>query len=202
MTTKKILLFVLLGAGLAACQTLPTASEYLARGDGFVKDGKIPQAIKAYDKALAMNADLTAVYASRGAAYFFTGDYARAQEDFFTVVEKNPYQADGYTALGSALAAQGDYQNAIKMFDISILLNPQKPETFFSRAGVFFMLKEYDKAIADYTSVILLAPAADVYNARGAAYLQKGEQEKAQQDFDTAKKGTLPAKLNEYRMID
>ena len=200
--TKKILLFTLICAGLAACQTLPTASEYLTRGDGFVKDGKIPQAIKAYNKALAMNPDLTAVYASRGAAYFFSGDYARAQEDFFAVVEKNPYQADGYTALGSALAARGDYQNAIKMFDISVRLNPRKPETFFSRAGVFLMLKEYDKAIADYTSVILLAPAADVYNARGAAYLQKGEQEKAQQDFDTAKKGTLPAKLNEYRMID
>ncbi len=200
--TKKILLLALVGMGAAACQTLPTASEYLARGDGFVKDGKIPQALKAYNKAVAINPDLTAVYASRGAAYFFTGDYERAQEDFFTVVEKNPFQADGYTALGSALAAQGDYQNAIKMFDIAIRLNPQKPETFFSRAGVFFMLKEYDKAIADYTSVILLAPAADVYNARGAAYLQKGEQEKAQKDFMTAKKDTLPAKLNEYRMID
>lgn len=195
--------FALCALGLlAACRTLPTASEYVARGDGYFTDGKVNLALKAYNKAAQLNPDLTAVYASRGAAYFFKGDYQAAQEDFFTVLEKNPYQSDAYTALGSTLAAQGDYENALKMFEIAIRLNPSKPETFFSRGGVFFMLKEYDKAIADYTSVILLAPAADAYAARGAAYFQKGEKERAEDDFRMAREGQLPAKLNEYRMID
>ncbi len=198
---KTILLFAVCLCA-AACQTLPTSSEYLARGDGYFKDGKIEQALKAYDKALALNPDRTDIYASRGAAYFFKGDYVSAQNDFLTVVEKNPYQADAYTALGSALAALGDYDNALKMFSISLNLNPSKPETFFSRGGVFFMQGEYDKAIADYTSVILLAPAAEVYNARGAAYLKKGDTAKAEDDFNVAKGGRFPEKLNEYSMID
>ena len=64
------------------------------------------------------------------------------------------------------------------------------------------MKEDYDKAIADYSSVILLAPAGEVYNARGAAYLKKGDKEKAQADFNTAQGGRFPEKLNEYSMID
>lgn len=199
---KKFVFLFLAGVLAAGCQTLPTSSEYLARGDGYFKDGKIEQALKAYNKAAKLNPDLTDVYASRGAAYFFKGDYVSAQNDFLTVLEKNPYQADAYTALGSALAATGDYSNALKMFEISIRLKPSKPETFFSRGGVFFMLGDYDNAIADYSSVILLAPAAEVYNARAAAYLKKGEKEKAEADFNTAKNAHIPEKLNEYSMID
>lgn len=199
---KKTIFMLCLCAFAAACQTLPTSSEYLARGDGYFKDGKIDKALASYNKALQLNPDRTDIYASRGSAYFFKGDYVSAQNDFLTVVERNPYQADGYTALGSALAALGDYENALKMFSISLNLNPSKPETFFSRAGVYFMLEDYDKAIADYTSVILLAPAAEVYNARGAAYLKKGDTAKAEDDFNIAKGGQFPAKLNEYSMID
>ena len=36
---KTILLFAVCLCA-AACQTLPTSSEYLARGDGYFKDGK------------------------------------------------------------------------------------------------------------------------------------------------------------------
>ena len=40
---------------LGACQTLPTSAEYVARGDGFFKDGKHAQAIAAYNRALVLS---------------------------------------------------------------------------------------------------------------------------------------------------
>lgn len=198
---KKII-YCLAVCFLAACQTLPTSSEWLARGDGYFKDGKPQQALKAYQQAWKLNDKDAAVYASRGAAYFFIGDYASAQADFIKVLEINPYQADGYTALGSALAAQGAYEEALKVLNTGLMLAPSKPETFFSRGGINFMLGKYDQAVQDYSYVLKIRPAADVYNARGATYLKLGEKEKAEADFAMAKSGKVPEKLNDYTMID
>ena len=198
---KKIF-YSLLPLLFCACQTLPTSSEWLARGDGYLKDGKTAQALKAYNRAWKLNDKNAAVYASRGAAYFFAGDYPAAQADFIKVLEINPYQADGYTALGSALAAQGAYEEALKMLNTALILAPNKPETFFSRGGINFMLGKYDQAVQDYSYVLKIRPAADVYNARGAAYLQMGEKEKAEADFAAAQSDQVPQKLNDYTMID
>ena len=187
---------------LCACQTLPTSAEWKARGDGYFKDGKTEKALASYNKALRLNDKDASLYASRGAAYFFKGDYAAAQEDFVKVLQINPYQVDGYVALGSALAAQGYYEDALKILNTGLILDPAKPETFFSRGGINFMLGKYDQAIEDYSYVLRLKPAADVYNARGATYLKMGNTKKAEEDFEMAKSGRVPEKLNNYTMID
>lgn len=187
---------------MAGCVTLPTSTECLLRADGYFKDGKAAQALKYYNRAIELNPDNLEAYASRGSVHFFQGHYDLAEADFVHVLKVNPYQADAYTAYASTLAAKGDYQNALEILNLAIRLNQRKPEIFFSRAGVNFMLGRYQEAIIDYTSVLNLYPAGDVYNARGAVYLKMGENEKAQADFDTAKAGGIPEKLNIYSMID
>ena len=197
---KKFLLFV--PVFLAACTTLPTSAEYLLRGDGYFQDGKPQKALEAYTRALELNPDNLEGHASRGAVYYFTGDYDNAEKDFLYVLDKNPYQVDAYTAYASTLAAKGDFQNALTVLNLALQLKPNKPEIFFSRAGVYFMLGQFEDAVRDYTSVINLNPAAEVYNARGAAYEKMGKTDLAQKDFDEAKTGRMPEKLNVYSMID
>ncbi len=198
---KKILLLLAV-ISCCACQTLPTSTEWKVRGDGYFKDGKAQKALAAYNRALKLNPENGSVYAARGAAYFFTGEYAAAQKDFEKVLEINPYEPEGYSALGSVLAAQGHYDDALKILNVALVLAPNKPEIFFSRGGINFMLGKYDQAVADYSYVINLRPAADVYNARGAAYLKMGDQAAADKDFEMAKSGQVPEKLNDYSMID
>ena len=195
-------LFILLPVLLAACTTLPTSSEYLLRGDGYFQDGKPQKALEAYNRALELNPDNLEGYASRGAVYYFTGDYDKAEQDFLRVLYKNPYQVDAYTAYASTLAAKGDFENALEVLNLALQLRPSKPEIFFSRAGVYFMLGRFNDAVRDYTSVINLSPAAEVYNARGAAYERMGKTDLAQKDFEEAKTGRMPEKLNVYSMID
>ena len=83
---KKISLFAALLA-LAACQTLPTSSEWLVRGNGYFKDGNIQKAVAAYNRAIELNGQRPDVYAARGTAYFFDGQYAQAQQDFIKVLQ-------------------------------------------------------------------------------------------------------------------
>ena len=199
---KKTLLSLLCTFVLAGCAGLRTSSEYLLRGDGYFKDGNPRRALAAYNRAIRLNPDNLEAYASRGAVHFFQGNYELAEADFKFVLDKNPFQADAYTAYGSVLAAKGRFEDALNVLNSAVMLKPSKPEIFFSRAGVYFMLGRYKEAVADYTSVIHLHPAADVYNARGAAYLRLGKNDLAQQDFDTAKNAKIPASLNVYSMID
>ena len=197
---KKVILLTI-GTILAACGTLPTSGEWLARADGYFKDGKPQQAIAAYNKAQQLNPKRADIYASRGATYFFMGEYKLAEQDFLQVLEINPYQAEAFNALASALAAQGDYQNALTAVNAAVALQPNRTETFFTRGGINFMLAEYEQAVRDYTVVLQQRPAADVYHARAAAYLKLGKKEAAEKDFEAAK-GPIPAQLTEYRMID
>lgn len=197
--TSFLFFFVL---ALSACAGLRTSSEYLLRGDGYFKDGNPARALESYNRAIALNPDNLEAYASRGAVHFFQGNYDLAEADFKLVIDKNPYQADAYTAYSSVLAAKGNFNEALQVLELALALKPSKPEIFFTRAGIYFMLGRYAEAVTDYTSVINLRPAADVYNARGAAYLRMGKQTLAQQDFDTAQNAKIPASLNVYSMID
>ncbi len=195
---KKIYLSLLSMMLVGACTTLPTSTEYVTRADGYFYDGQPQKAIDAYNRALKKNPHNLQAYASRGAAHFFAGQLELAQQDFEHVLQENPYHADTYTAYGSVLAARGDFQSALQVLEIAIRLSPDKVENYFSRAGIYFMLEQYDQAINDYTRVLQTHPAAEVFNARGAAYLRLNRNDLAEQDFQTAQNERLPATLSVY----
>ena len=186
---------------LSACQTLPTSSEWLARGEGYAKDGKTAQAIDAYTRALQLNENRADIYAARGTAYFTQGQYALATQDFVQTLHLNPYYTDAYTALASALAAQGAYAEAMDVINRVLVLAPSKPEIFFTRGGINFMLGKYDQSVQDYSLVLNTRPAVDVWEARAAAYLKLGQTEKAKQDMQQAQSGKYLQKLSDYHQI-
>ena len=187
---------------LGACTGLQTSSEYVVRGNGYLKDGKKEAAINAYNKAVVLNPSNIEVYEARGAAYFFNGQYNLAAQDFERVLKEDPYRADVYTAYASVLAAQGNFDDALTMLNWADQLRPGHAETYFARGGVYYMLGRYDLAVADYTRTYQLRPAADVLNARGAAYMGWGKQKQAEQDFKAAKEGNLPQHINAYARLN
>ena len=197
---KKIIVFAL-GLFCMACTTLPTSSEYVARGDGYVKDGKPEKAVNAYNRAIALNPNNLDAYSSRGAAHFFAGNFKLAESDFKYVLTKNPYYADVYTALGSALAAQGDYESALAVLEQAILLKPGRPENVVSRAGVYFMQERYQEALNDYSLVLQYYPSAEIYHARAAVYQKLGREDLAKQDLATAEQVSMPATMDDFKVL-
>ena len=193
---KKILIFCCLC--LSACGTLKTSSEYIARGNGYLKDGQKQAAINSFNKAVILNPSNLDAYEGRGAAYFYNGQYALATADFEKVLNTDPYRITTYTAYASVLAAQGDFKNALQVLNLVDKLGAARPETYFARGGVYFMLGKYDLAVADYTRVLQDRVSADVLNARGSAYARWGKPEMAQKDFEQAKKPNIPQYLNAY----
>ena len=187
---------------LTACSTLKTSSEYIARGNGYLKDGKKQSAIDCFNKAVVLNPSNMDAYEGRAAAYFFNGQYALASADFERVLEGDPYRISAYTAYASVLAAQGRFQDALKVLNLVDKLGKAQPETYFSRGGVYYMLGRYDLAVADYTRVLQQRPAAEVFNARGSAYAKWGKPDLAEKDFQAAKTEPIPQYLNAYANLN
>ncbi len=183
---------------LSACATLKTSSEYVTRGNGYLRDGKKQEAIASFNKAVVLNPNNMDAYEARGAAYFYNGQYNLAAADFDRILKENPYRVSAYTAYASVLAAQGQFNDALEVLNLVEQLNAAEPETYFARAGVYYMLGKYDRAVADYTRVLQVRPCADAFNARGSAYAQWGKPEQAKKDFEAAKQNNIPEHLNAY----
>ena len=193
---KKIMLFGCLL--LTACASLKTSTEYIERGNGYLKDGKKQAAIDSFNKAIVLNPSNMDAYDARGAAYFFNGQYALAAADFERVLEDNPYRFSSYTAYASVLAAQGDFNNALQVLNLVDKVGAAQPETYFARGGVHYMLGRYDLAVADYTRVLQSRRSADVLYARANAYAKWGKVDLAEKDFQAAQKENIPQYLNAY----
>ncbi|MCL2888545.1 MAG: tetratricopeptide repeat protein [Elusimicrobia bacterium] len=181
---------------MLACNSLPTSSEYLARGEGYHKDGKPEKAIKEYDKALKLNPNNIDVYASRGAANFYLKNYDAAAADFITVIENQPENAAAYNALGSALAALGRNDDALKFVNYAIFVNPANAEALMSRAGIYYNMQQYDNVIDDLNAVIKFKPNLDAYALRALTYEKMGKQDLSDQDKEKIKAGGMPLHVN------
>lgn len=159
----------------------------LNRGKDLHTEGKLDEAIKEYDRALAIDANLEYAYFYRGLAYQIKGDYEKAIADLTQAIRLNPNYGIAYGIRGNAYNGKGDYDRAIADFIQAIRLNPNDSLAYNNRGVSYFNKKDYEKAIADYTQVIRLNlndPLA--YNNRGNAYGNRGDIEKAMADYNQA----------------
>ena len=196
---KKIIFVTLIC--LTACSTLKTSDEYIARGNGYLKDGNRKAAIDCFNKAVMLNPSNLDVYEARGAAYYYDGKYQLAAQDFEKVLDANPYRIPVYTAYASVLASVQNFNGALKVLNLVDRLGQATPETYFARAGVYYMLGKYDLAVADYTRVLETRVSADVLQARGNAYAQWGKADLAKADFEKAQTPNMPQHLNAYSAL-
>lgn len=81
----------------------------------------------------------------------------------------------------------GQDGEAISEYTKAIEIDPDFAEAFYARGFAYAHGQgDYGKAISDFTKAIVLAPTAEVYIGRGAAYRQQGEIDRAIADFTTA----------------
>jgi tetratricopeptide (TPR) repeat protein len=153
MRLQSSLILALVLAGVT-CAAVPaaraeTAEGYYHSGLAFGEQGKFPEAIAAFTKAIEKNLTFAKAYNNRGVVYYKLGDLIHASFDFVEAIEIAPNYLDAYCNLGLLYARQGNFPRAIFAFTKAIEINPKYARAYANRAAAYFKEKEYGQAWAD-----------------------------------------------------
>ncbi len=92
------------------------AEEHFHRGVQLYEEGRVQEALEAWNTTIQLNPRADDAYNNRGVIRQSHGDYDGALEDFNRALELNPENEIAYINRGETLCAQGHYQAALSDF--------------------------------------------------------------------------------------
>jgi tetratricopeptide (TPR) repeat protein/tRNA A-37 threonylcarbamoyl transferase component Bud32 len=148
---------------------------------------RMQRAIALYRQALAIDPNHYWARLQLGRCLQSLGRFPEAAEALGACIAVRPKAHWGYSALGLALAEQGRSVEAEHVLNQAIAIDPDARLPRLHRGVVSWRQKRYDEAVADFGAV--LAPPDDrrlieAAYYRGQLYLERGEAQKALDDFD------------------
>ena len=160
---------------------------YNNRGEVYLREGKVDEAIDDFNTAVKLQPELAAAYNNRGIAYNKKGEIDKALNNYNIAIRVNPEFAEVYNNLGNVYDDKGDFDKAIVNFNTAIKFKLDFVDAYVNRGAAYGKRDEFNKAIADFATAINLDPYhAGAYYNRGNAYLLKGNFDKAVEDYDTS----------------
>ena len=148
------------------------AQTSVQEGTASLRSWKLPQAIKAFTRAIEIEPRYAEAYVKRGLAYYRSAQYESAIADYTQTLKLKRYQADAYASRGDAYRALADTQRAIADYSAS-LKRRRSSRVIQKRAETYFKHGNVQKALADYDDLIKRKPTAMAYYGRGNVYLQR-----------------------------
>ncbi len=131
-------------------------------------------AIANYEKALALDPDLTELNGPLGAYYFQAGEIAKSETVLQKALATNSENAETQFFIGMVRYRQNRNEEAISAFEKSIQLDPRNPETHYYLGEVYDRLDRDKDAIAEYRQAVTLNPKYfDAWFDLGAAYYNR-----------------------------
>jgi len=122
---------------------------YEFKGDVLFDAGDIEDAIKSYNKAIALDQQYGAILLKRGRAYREMNQHNWADRDFTRIISIDPNNPAGYLERGAARYASGKYTEAAADFSKVIALNPEDGEAYAKRGQTWMAAGLPDKACDD-----------------------------------------------------
>ena len=110
----------------AAVKLEPEVAEhYVEQGTQFRRLVRFDEAIKSYEKAIALDGNQAPAYDGLGRAYFSgPGNYDKAQQAFAKAVELAPLDASAYSGSGYVQLVKGNPAGAVESFNKALALAP------------------------------------------------------------------------------
>jgi tetratricopeptide (TPR) repeat protein len=140
----------------------PNALETLrARGYVLFNTGNYPEAIAAYQAAIAINDKLWDLHYSLGAVYKLQGEYDKAIQEMLTGVALNPTNPDIMTEISRTYATEGLYGKAIQFAEQALSLDPSSARLHGNLGVLLYKNKEYSKAANELTLAVRGGTTAD-----------------------------------------
>ncbi len=110
-------------------------------GIAYRRQGKISQAIQAYQSALARDPENPVVMKNLGDAFYLNQEYSQGIELFQKILQANPRFQQAHSSLGLAYYQLQRYQESLEEFEIVLQLNPQDEQAKKFREAILKKIK-------------------------------------------------------------
>jgi tetratricopeptide (TPR) repeat protein len=159
------------------------AQESYESGVRLLQIARYPQAILAFDRAIALKPDLADAYLMRAKALVADDQPERSFRDFSQTIEMRPNDPQPLIERGTAYMELKDYQAAIGDANAAIALDTNLASAYNLRGSAVRSMGNLKGALADFDRAVNLLPNLSNYYERGTTYQMLGEHDKAIADF-------------------
>ena len=155
-----------------------------------LEDAGSPEAIPAFEKALAMSPEDVRANTHLANALVRKGKFEEAIRHYRTALKSNPRYLEARTNLGVALAQKGKLDEAIPEYRKALEVDPKYPDAQADLGIALFRQGKLDEAITHLESAVEISPAfAEAQTNLGVALIQKGRPEEAIGHFEKRPRG-------------
>lgn len=158
----------------------------VARGNAYRDKGDIDRAIKDYDAAVQLQPKYALAFLNRGVAYVQKGERDRALKDFDSAISLDPQDALPFTNRGLVHSMSGRNDRAVEDFSQAIRLDAQSTRAYAGRSEALRQLGKLDQALSDGNDAVRIGKSAFAFQARGRAFYEKKEYDRAIEDHSEA----------------
>ncbi len=153
------------------------AAAHAGLAEAFDATDQNDKAIQNYEKALAINANLTEIYAPLGMLYYQKGEITQA-ENYFNKAAKNSNDFQYY--IGLIRYKQNRNEEAIAAFKQTLQANPNSAEAHYYLGEVYDRQDKDKEALAEYNQAVKLNPNyVEAWFDLGVANYNRGRYEEA-----------------------
>lgn len=129
---------------------------YSLQADVFIQQDKLDDALKAIDKALAINPKSYADVYKRGNVCLALKDAEGARKAFQSLLQFKTRSQEAFYGLAQVAAMQGNLEEAISLLDELKNADATSPLTFVRIGDVYRDMGQYEKAVVNYLTSIAL----------------------------------------------
>ena len=142
--------------------------------------GKLDEAIAAYNKALSIKPDYADAYNNMGNALKDQGKLDEAIAAYNKALSIKPDYAEAYNNMGVTLQEQGKLDEAIAAYNKALSIKPDYAEAYNNMGNALQDQGKLDEAIAAYNKALSIKPDyAEAYYNMGNALKDQGKLDEA-----------------------
>lgn len=173
---------------LSGCsQKIDTHREFVEVAYQHERSGRLPEAVKAYQKALELNSKSASTWYDLGVAFAAMEQFPDAIDAYSKAISLDATMDRAFNNRAAAYAALKQLDNAVEDCNRAIELRSDDYLSWRNRGLAYHDLGKPEKALADYDeSIRLNGRSAATYLYRGNVYLEKELWQRALEDFEHA----------------
>jgi predicted O-linked N-acetylglucosamine transferase (SPINDLY family) len=167
--------------------TPPDPQALIAEGNAAEDEGRLADALKAYDQAIAVAPEFARAHLNRGNALMGLQDFDASIKAFETALRHDPALAGAHYNLGNVFARQQRYEEACSAYQEALSLQPGFVDADAALGSALGELGKLEGAVLHLRRALQAQPGlAQVYGNLGGVLIKQGQLAEAEACFRRA----------------